>query len=144
MVGYEMSLIRSSLGLALPTYSGLGWMLPEVFFASSTLCGLHVDVIAKGLLKTRRTVCGLQSRALLQSINSANPSSMISSAPAHPTIISATTLSPVSLVTSTSPSPTEPSQPLALPSQAYPTTLAPPATEPLLSRRPAKSYQWVS
>jgi len=146
MVGYEMSLIGSSLGLTLRTYAGLGGVLleglttadeaavltadagliPEVFLVNSALCGLLVDVIAKGLLENSADSLCAAVESAAASISAGNPSSMVSSASAHPTIVSASTLSSVSSVASTSSSPTQPSPTPGSPIPDYPTTLAPP------------------
>ena len=51
IVSYEMSPIGSPFNSTPRTYTGLGGALPEVFFVNFALCGLLVDVFAKGLLE---------------------------------------------------------------------------------------------
>ena len=128
MVGFEMSLIGSSLGLTLRTYAGLGGVLlegltaageatvltadagaiPEIFIVNSALCGLLVSVIEQGLLEgSTESLCAAVESAAA-SINAGNPSPAASSSSTPSTVVSVSTPPPSSSTrssSSSSPSP---------------------------------------
>jgi hypothetical protein len=63
-------------------------LIPEVFLVNSALCGLLVDVIANGLLENSADSLCAAVESAAASVSAGNPSSMVTSASAHPTIVS--------------------------------------------------------
>jgi hypothetical protein len=122
MVGFEMSLIGSSLGLTLRTFTGLGGVLlegltaadeatvltaaagaiPEIFMVNSALCGLLVSVITQGLLENSADSLCAAVESAAASINAGNPSPPTSSASAHSSVVSVSKVPPTSSVSSAS------------------------------------------
>lgn len=118
MVGAEMSLIGSSLGLTLRTYTGLGGVLataltaadevavlaadagaiPELFLANSALCGLLLAVIQRAALDpASENFCSALESAALSHPTASSPSSTS----ATPTTTSKSTSTTASQATST-------------------------------------------
>jgi hypothetical protein len=139
MVGFEMSLIGSSLGLTLRTYAGLGGVLlegltaadeaivltadagaiPEIFIVNSALCGLLVSVITQGLLENSADGLCAAVESAAASINAGKPSPPTSSASTPSTVVSVSTPPPTSskssASSSSSPAPSSPSPGSAIP-----------------------------
>lgn len=131
MVGFEMGLTGSALGLTLRTFAGLGGVLlegltafdeaavlaadagvlPEVFIVNSALCGLLVSVITAGLLEGSADMLCAAVESAAARINAGHPISMPSPAPTPPTTVSTPTQSPPTSSMASSLSPNTPPSP---------------------------------